>query len=287
MKLKSKRTLLILISTLIGFACKKGNNISIEKMEIGASQSIIKNTGLTSIERTINRAKILNGKFIPLYGSGKNEVTVDEFSIDVFPVTNQEYLTFVKQNKNWRRSNVKKIFSDENYLRTWLNDTTLGVNMSPNAPITNVSWFAANAYCDATNARLPTVDEWEYVAMADEERKDARTKKSYNQYILDWYEKGNTYKNDIGSTYKNKWGVYDMHGLVWEWTSDFNSILISGENRGSETNDKSLFCGSGSLGASDLMNYAAFMRYAFRSSLKANFCVKNLGFRTIKKESKK
>lgn len=287
MKLKSKHFLLILISTLIGFACKKGNNISIEKKEIGASQSIIKNKGLTSIERTINRAKILNGKFIPLYGSGKNEVTVDEFSIDVFPVTNQEYLTFVKQNKNWRRSNVKKIFSDENYLITWLNDTTLGVNMLPNAPITNVSWFAANAYCDATNARLPTVDEWEYVAMADEERKDARTKKSYNQYILDWYEKGNTYKNDIGSTYKNKWGVYDMHGLVWEWTTDFNSILISGENRGSETNDKNLFCGSGSLGASDLMNYAAFMRYAFRSSLKANYCVKNLGFRTIKKESKK
>ena len=70
-----------------------------------------------------------------------------------------------------------------------------------------------------------------------------------------------------------------MHGLVWEWTSDFNSIFLSGESRKDKDTDNNLFCGSGSVNATDLMNYAAFMRYAFRGSLKAKYTTKNLGFR--------
>ena len=65
--------------------------------------------------------------------------------------------------------------------------------------------------------------------------------------------------------------MYDLHGLVWEWTLDFNSVLISGESRKDVDTDTNLFCGSATIGATDLMNYAAFMRYAIRGSVKANY----------------
>jgi formylglycine-generating enzyme required for sulfatase activity len=225
---------------------------------------------------------VKGGKYVPLYGKKNKAIEVKKLLMDVYPVTNANFLKFVIKNKRWQKSKIKKLFADDNYLNNWENDTILSSDMKPNEPVTNISWYAANAYCECQGKRLPTVDEWEFVAMANENTFDARKIKAYNQYILDWYEKPKTFKNEIGKTFKNYYGVYDLHGLVWEWTSDFNSILLTGESRSDVTTDKNLFCGSGSLNASDLMNYAAFIRYAFRGSVKANYAVKNLGFRCVK-----
>ena len=225
---------------------------------------------------------IKGGTYIPLYGRDSLTVTIGNFQMDVYPVTNEEYLQFVKKYPKWQKSNVKSLFADANYLRGWKSDTILGDNQLLKAPITNISWFAANDYCECQGKRLPTIDEWEYVAMANEDIPDARILKNYNDFILAWYEKPKTFNNEIGSTFKNYWGVYDLHGLVWEWTSDFNSVLISGESRKDVDTDSNLFCGSAALGATDLMNYAAFMRYAIRGSSKAKYTMKNLGFRCVK-----
>ena len=225
---------------------------------------------------------IKGGTYTPLYGRDSLQVTISDFYMDVYPVTNQEFLEFVKTNPKWKKSQIKRLFADGNYLVNWKSDTALGSTQSQKAPATNISWFAANDYCSSQGKRLPTIDEWEYVAMANEDIADARYLENYNEYILSWYEKPKTFNNEVGSSFKNYWGVWDLHGLVWEWTTDFNSVLISGESRKDVDNDSNLFCGSAAIGATDLMNYAAFMRYAIRGSLKANFTMKNLGFRCVK-----
>jgi len=227
-------------------------------------------------------AVIKGGTFVPLYGTDSLPVNVTDFKMDVYPVTVAQYLKYIKKNPKWQKTKIIELFADQNYLSNWVSDTIIGQTIPLNAAVTNVSWFAAKDYCSCMGKRLPTVDEWEFVAMANETVKDARTIPDYNEFILAWYERPKTYKNPIGSTFKNAYGIYDLHGLVWEWTLDFNSILVSGESRKDVDSDANLFCGSGAVGANDLMNYAAFMRYALRGSLKANFAMKNLGFRCVK-----
>lgn len=227
-------------------------------------------------------ALIKGGEYIPLYGSDSTLVKVDGFFMDRFPVTNAQYLDFLKDHPEWVRSAIKPLFADEKYLASWESDLSFGKENLPDAPVTDVSWFAAKKYCECQGKRLPKMDEWEYVAMADETTIDARIKKGFNQRILSWYETPNTYVKPVGSTYRNYWGVYDMYGLVWEWTLDFNSVLLSPASRGKGAGDSNLFCGSSAIGATDLMDYAAFMRYAFRRSIKARYDIKNLGFRCAK-----
>ncbi len=226
--------------------------------------------------------KITGGTFVPLYGSVSSQTAVMDFLLDEYPVTNQQYLAFVKKNPSWSKSQVIKLFADGNYLRKWKGDFELGGEMSPNSPATNISWFAAKEFCKSQNKRLPTMDEWEYVAIANETKPNAQEDSLFNQRIIEGYETPKTYNKLVGSTFENYWGIYDMHGLVWEWTYDFNSVLISGESRKDVDSDNNLFCAGGSVGASDLMDYAAFMRYAFRGSIKANYAIQNLGFRCAK-----
>ena len=274
------RIYFLLILTLI-FSCE-----NIEEQTDSKSSPISNVTQTKEADSSFNvtteMVLVKGGSYVPLYGKKQEEVIVNDLYMDEYPVTNAEFLDFVKKNEKWQKSNVKKIFADGNYLIKWKNDTILNADAKPNSPVTNISWFAANAYCDCQGKRLATVDEWEYAAMADETIPDARKLESYNQIILDWYEKPKTYQNEIGHTFKNYYGAYDMHGLVWEWTSDFNSVLITGESRSDSAENNNLFCGSGSLNATDLMNYAAFIRYAFRGSVKANYSVQNLGFRCVK-----
>jgi formylglycine-generating enzyme len=225
---------------------------------------------------------IKGGIFVPLYGSDSSVVTIHDFQLDVYPVTKQQYLEFVKSNPKWKKSNVIGLFADKNYLFKWKNDTTLGGDMLPMSAATTVSWFAAKDYCACQGKRLPTIDEWEYAAMANETTPNAQLDSSFNQKIIEGYELPKTYKKEIGSTFKNYWGIYDMHGLVWEWTSDFNSVLISGESRQDVDNERNLFCGSAAINATNLMDYAAFMRYAFRGSVKAKYSILTLGFRCAK-----
>lgn len=225
---------------------------------------------------------IKGGYIAPLYGLDSARVYVDDFQLDEYAVTNAQFLAFVKKNPEWQRSNVKSIFADKSYLKQWKSDTELAETMNSNSPLTNVSWFAAKAYCAFEGKRLPSMDEWEYAALASETKQDAMNDSLFNQRIVESYELPNTYLNEIGSTYQNYWGVYDMHGLIWEWTSDFNSVLISGESRNDGSADRNLFCAGAAISANNLRDYASFMRYAFRGSINANYAIQTLGFRCAK-----
>lgn len=224
-------------------------------------------------------APVPGGVYTPLYSVGSREVEVQPFYLESYPVTNAQFLEFVLENPTWRRSQVKPLFAEGSYLAHWESDLTFAPELAER-PVVNVSWFAARAYCQAKGLRLPTQDEWESTARASETSADASSDPDFRQRILDWYSRPTPGRPDrVGSTFRNVHGVHDMHGLVWEWVEDYNTILVTGESRGDGDLDRGLYCAAGVSGSVDPGDYAAYMRYAFRSSLKPNYTLGNLGFR--------
>lgn len=242
-------------------------------------------SGMASAQTGMVRVEGSN--FMPFFKTDESEVAVDAFYLDVHPVTNAEFLEFVRENPEWRRSQLKSIFSEEGYLKHWAGDLDLGpdAEMIKNSPVTNVSWFAARAYAKWRGKRLPTLYEWEYAASASTDRPIANRDSQFIREILDWYSTPNPpVLPAVGRDEPNYHGIHNMHGLIWEWVQDFNTVFISGESRADQGELKKFFCAAGSSAATDADkgNYAAFLRYAFRGSLEADFSVGNLGFRCAK-----
>lgn len=201
-------------------------------------------------------------------------IHVKDFKLMKTAVTVKQFKDFLEKNSDWQKNNASTLFIDESYLNSLLS------NPPDSSPITHISWFAARAFCKSQGLRLPTLNEWEYAAAASENKKDANKNEKFLRRILEWYGEPQAEQiKPVGSIYKNIYGVYDMHGLIWEWIEDFNTTFVTGESREDGSFNKDMFCGAGSLASNDKENYAAFMRFAFRSSLKGKNSIWNLGFR--------
>ncbi|MFZ2235288.1 MAG: formylglycine-generating enzyme family protein [Dokdonella sp.] len=205
---------------------------------------------------------------------------VAAFELQKRPVTNGDFLAFVQAHPQWQRDQVASVFAEARYLSQWPGPTKLGGEALPDQPVTQVSWFAASAYCEAQDARLPTWSEWEYAAAADETHTDARKDPAWRERILGWYSRpSNSALPRTGLQAANAYGVQDLHGLVWEWTGDYSSLLIASDNRNQGDADRLKFCGAGALSMDDRENYAVLMRVAMLSSLNGKDTTANLGFR--------
>lgn len=219
--------------------------------------------------------KLSGAVYVPVFRDpGEVDIKIAPILIDETPVTNQEFLNFIKANPSFARSKIPALYADAGYLSHWLSDTTF-VKTDGSFPVTHVSWFAARKYCASRGKRLPTIAEWEVLS-------DAQNPKLESQ-ILDWYSKPNTKLRSVGTEPGNRFGVKDAHGLIWEWVDNFAEAIMSGDSRGGSSTD-SLFCGGAALKAKDPSLYATFMRFAFRSSLNAKYNSSSLGFRCVKSD---
>lgn len=91
-----------------------------------------------------------------------------------------------------------------------------------NLPVENISWDDAVEFCRKLSLitgkqyRLPTEAEWEYACRAG-------TTGDYTGSInvMGWYGKNsNSRTHPVGMKQANAWGLYDMHGNLWEMCAD-------------------------------------------------------------------
>ena len=213
-------------------------------------------------------------------GEGDKPVTVADFTIQDAPVTNAEFLRFVLHHRQWQRGTAVSLFVDGEYLSSWAGPISLGPDSRAQQPVTEVSWFAANAYCESQNARLPSWYEWEFTAAANATQADARELPQWRQRILSWYStSGGSPLPEVRSKAANYYKVFDIHALIWEWVDDFNALLVSGDNREQGGADQLQFCGAGAISMEEKENYAVLMRVAMLSALESRYTTRNLGFR--------
>jgi formylglycine-generating enzyme required for sulfatase activity len=188
--------------------------------------------------------------------------TVGAFQLQTRPVNAGEFAAFVARHPEWQRSRVARAWAEAEYLKSWRADLDPGDEAARARPVTQVSWFAARAYCADHGMRLPRSDEQDWAGMSG----DA----NFTRTLLDWY--AHVAPKELppaGATTADKNGVHDLGRVVWEWTEDWNA----------EPPPERQSCGAGSTGARDPSDYASFMRRAFRGSLGGAYTLSNLGFR--------
>jgi formylglycine-generating enzyme required for sulfatase activity len=205
---------------------------------------------------------------------------VKPFRMDRRLVSNADFASFVRSHPEWRRDRVAGLFADEGYLRHWHSASDPG-EAHARKPVTQVSWFAASAFCEARGARLPRWYEWEFAAAASDQTADARGNPAWRQQILDWYAKSaGGPLPDAGASASNYFGIRDLHGVAWEWVEDAGGMLVSDDGR--EQGDGSgRFCGVGAASFEQKENYAMLMRIAMLSSMKAAYSSGSMSFRCV------
>jgi formylglycine-generating enzyme required for sulfatase activity len=129
----------------------------------------------------------------------------------------------------------------------------------------NADWNAVSANWNANGYRLPTEAEWEYACRAG-------TETVYNtgdtiSNSTGWYSSNSDSKtHEVGKKPPNAWGLYDMHGNVWEWVWDwYGSSYYTASGAG--TDPKGLLSGSYRVyRGGSCYNTAGNLRSAFRNN---------------------
>lgn len=156
--------------------------------------------------------------------SPQHRVTIDyDFEMGKYPVTNKQYGLFLDAHPD----HPKPAFWDNPKFN------------QPDQPVVGVSWYDAQAFAEWAGGRLPTEAEWEYACRAGSTTRYhfGDDEDQLGEYA--WYgENSESTTHPVGEKLPNKWGLYDMHGNVWEWTDDiWHSDYENAPNDGSPWTD--------------------------------------------------
>ncbi len=173
----------------------------------------------------------------------QHEVTLSDFTMSKYEITNAQYAKFLNDNNidnsgiNENGDSPSQILitessSDWDWGLHYTDGLWIPAGGYENHPVINVSWYGAAEFAKHCGGRLPTEAEWEYACRANTITPFntgsciSKTEANYN-----WANPYSTCNNEnvsysegtlaVGIYAPNAWGLFDMHGNVWEWCSDY------------------------------------------------------------------
>jgi len=188
----------------------------------------------------------------------EHKTYLNAYEIDTYPVTNKQFMAFIDAggyedykfwlSDGWDIVNEKKWNAPLYWQKMegyWYKKDFAGLNkISPDEPVTNVSYYEADAYSKWAGKRLPTEAEWEKAASWNQ---DLKKKTIYpwgdmlpSDHNANLLESWNWAPSQIGSYPQGKsyYGCQQMLGDVWEWTSSEYVLYPGFRSKFSEYTDK-------------------------------------------------
>jgi len=157
-------------------------------------------------------------------------------------------------------------------------------------PAVYISWNHAQDFISKINRldgknlyRLPTEAEWEYACRAGTTTAysfgdDVRKLDEYGWHGKNTYDLGNMFAQKVGQKLPNRWGIYDMHGNVWEWVQDYYGEYSAETQIDPKVIDK----GTNRVFRGGSFYYLSrFARSAYRGYNMPTHRLFNLGFRIV------
>jgi len=257
---------------------------------------------------------IPSGEFMMGSNDGDDEKPVHKikisqgFHMGLYEVTRQQFGQFVEKagyktdaeregwSWAWRGSRVAKVDG-----LSWQNP---GYKQTDDHPVLCVSWNDAKAFCDwlsqneGRTYRLPTEAEWEYACRAGTKTAyqwgnnpdngsgwcnatDLTAKPSFSEWktVFNWRD-GYIYTSPVGQFRQNSFGLFDMHGNVYEWCSDWYDAKYYTNSLSIDPKGPSMGTHRVNRGGS-WASYPGSLRSAVRSTGAPNVRSIYIGFRVV------
>lgn len=148
-----------------------------------------------------------------------HETSVNDFYMDAYDVTNQDFLSFVGAVPEWRKQNLGADRQNGRYLEHWL-DGRPDDGMFEH-PVVFITWHAAVAYCEWRGKRLPTEAEFEWAAQSGTTPAEFPWGNEMPaDELVNWGRNGIDTTVPVGSYPPNPRGLFDISGNVWKFTAD-------------------------------------------------------------------
>ena len=245
---------------------------------VSCAQESRKETSIT--ESMIN---IPAGKFTLGVGEQVREMSLPAYFIDKTEVTNNAFEKFIlsggyETKKYWTAAGWN--FIKENSI-IHPKSLSRGSFNEPEKPVAGISWYEADAYCRWAGKRLPTAEEWEKAARGT----DGRLFPWGNRmdYSLLAYRSSNVHRPVAVGLFPaggSPYGVLDMAGNVWEWTSssyegvDYKYTILNPEEI--EKRGELIIIKGGSWGSNSNQFQCGYQYYEQKDATQFN-----IGFRCV------